>query len=303
MQAWMRAAATAAVLLPLMPVVAAAGEPKFEYRAPPDDAISGIEWKASAQAGLILTTGNSRTTTIAGGAKASRKSGKNKLELEATGAFARSSLFLASDVNGDGAISEFEVQRVSQTTTRAWAARSRYDRFLTERNALYATGLVSADKPAGKQLVAGGQVGYSRTLVKNAVHEVVVEAGYDFSYENFEGADNAISIHSARTFAGYQGKLSEDSSLSGSTEMLFNANGLDTPTGHADPLEDLRVHAKLGLNTKIYEDVSFRFGFTARYDNVPAPRPAFAIPYAEGFVPAADRLDTITEATLIVNLL
>ena len=40
---------------------AAQTDPKFEYGKAEE--VKAVEWKVSAQAGLILTTGNSRTTT------------------------------------------------------------------------------------------------------------------------------------------------------------------------------------------------------------------------------------------------
>jgi hypothetical protein len=36
---------------------------------------------------------------------------------------------------------------------------------------------------------------------------------------------------------------------------------------------------------------------------VPAPLPALGIPFASGFIPPAERLDTITDASLLVNFL
>lgn len=285
------------------PGPALADDPSFEYSEPPEEGLDGVEWKASAQAGLILTTGNSRTTTLSGGAKGSRKAGRDKLELEASGAFARSTLFLASDDNENGVIDDGEFERISQTTTRSWLLRGRYDRFLAEKDSLYVVGLASGDKPTGKSFVGGGQLGYSRILVKGDTHSVVVEAGYDFSYEDFVSSSDTLSIHSGRAQVGYEGVLSEHTGLSATTELLLNLNRLETPTGAADRLEDARLNSKVALTTRVSEEVNFRFGFTAKYDNVPAPRPPFALPYADGFAPPADRLDTITEASLIVSFL
>jgi len=49
--------------------------------------------------------------------------------------------------------------------------------------------------------------------------------------------------------------------------------------------------------------VSFRFGFSLRWDNAPSALLPLKVPFAPGFVPLADELDTKTEATLIVNFL
>jgi hypothetical protein len=211
-------------------------------------------------------------------------------------------LFLANDANGDGDIDPNEFQRLSQTSARSLQGKARYDRFLSAADALYVSAQGLTNKPAGKEFVGGGQGGYSRTAFTSARHTLVVETGYDYSFEK-PVTGKGFSNHSLRVFSGYVGKLSEDSGLDASLEGLFNVNKLDTPTGPADRFEDARVISTLALTTKLFEDMSFRFGFEARYDNVPSPMPAFTSPYQAGFVPEAQKLDTKTEATLIINFL
>jgi len=289
-------------LLLLWTAPAVADDPEFKYGKIDDvKDVKKVEWKASAQAGLIITTGNSRTTTGAAGAKASRKEGNNKFEAEANGAYARSAIWLANDDNGDGFIDQTEDSRLSSTSTRAWLVKARYDRFLTKHNSLYITALASGDKPAGKDFVGGAQAGYSRQLYKDDNHELKGEAGYDFSYENLVGDADALTIHSARLFVGYEGKVSKDTGVLGSVESLHNVNTLDAPGGEVGPFEDTRVNAMVAISTKLFENLSFRFSFTAKYDHAPAPRPPFALPFATGYTPLAEELDTKTEATLIYN--
>src|SRR5205085_711905 len=85
------------------------------------------------------------------------------------------------DVNGDVSA----LDRSPETTTNQWRARGRYDRFLTANNSAYGLGQIGADRIAGKKLIGGGQVGYSRQLVKTDAHTAVAELGYDFSYESY----------------------------------------------------------------------------------------------------------------------
>jgi hypothetical protein len=285
-------------------VPAQAGDPKYEYGKHDDvKDVKEVEWKASAQAGVIMTTGNSRTTTGAAGAKASRKEGNNKFEVEANGAYARAGIWLAEDRDASGFIEANEDDLVTRTSTRAWLLKARYDRFLTEHNSLYVTALGSGDKPAGKDFVGGGQLGYSRQLYKDDKHELKGEAGYDFSYENLVGEADALSIHSARLFVGYEGTVSKDTGVLGSVESLHNVNTLDAPGGEVGAFEDTRVNATMAITTKLFENLSFRFSFTAKYDHAPAPRPPFGTPYAADYVPLAEELDTKTEATLIYSFL
>jgi hypothetical protein len=294
--------ATSVTLVPL-----AAAQPKFEFEKVDEEQqkLDAVKYTAQVQSGLVVTTGNARTTTFSAGSNATRTDRRNKLRLDATATYVRSELFLAIDQNGDGLIQEDEITREQQTTAQAWEIKGRYDRFLTEHNSLYGLGFVSADEPAGKELIGGAQAGYSRQLYKTDKHEVVTEAGYDLTYEKYltESADDAVIIHSGRGFAGYTTKVSDETQALASVEALVNVNKLDTPSGQVDRFEDIRVNSKVELTTKLWEDVSFSFSFIAKWDAAPAPRAPFALPYAPGFVPLADELDTITKATLIINLL
>ncbi|MCP4446795.1 MAG: DUF481 domain-containing protein [Myxococcales bacterium] len=289
---------------------AEAQDPKFSHSSEEDleelkKQADKVEWKAGALAGLILTRGNARTTTLSAGAKASRKSGNNKLQIDLGGAFARSSFFRPNDANGNGAISENEYDRLSQTTARMLEGKARYDRFLSDHDALYASLQGLTNEPAGKEFTGGGQAGYSRTAFKDDKHNLVVEAGYDYSYEK-PVTDAGWSNHSLRAFAGYESKLTKDSGFDASIEGLFNVNELDVPTRPMDSVgafEDARINTQLALTTKLFEDISFRFGFAARYDNVPSPLPAFSTPFEMDYLPEAQKLDTKAEANLIISFL
>ncbi|HTM20528.1 MAG TPA: DUF481 domain-containing protein [Kofleriaceae bacterium] len=279
---------------------AAADDPKFEFGK--KEEVKAVEWKATAQAGAIYVTGNSRATTITAGANASRKAGADKLSIEGGVAYARSTVFVASDINGSGGLSEDEIQAIETTSTKSWLIKARYDRFLTEHNSLYAAARVLADEPAGKQLVGGAQAGYSRLLFKNPCNELVSEVGYDFSYENFVAPGDPVNIHSGRGFAGYTGKVRTDTEVAASGELLLNINRESTPTGTVKAFHDARFLGKAGLTTKLTGRVSFKVGFTLKFDNAPAPRPPFA-GLAYEFNAKAEKLDTITEAQLVVTLL
>jgi hypothetical protein len=266
--------------------------------------VKAVEWKATASAGMILTTGNSRALALSGSALISRRDGDDKLTLEGSGAFARSELRIAIDQNGNGTVGPDEVTRDSQTTTKNWLAKLRYDRFFAGANSAFLSGRLGADEPAGKTLYGGGQIGYSRQLFKNDVHEIISEIGYDLTYESYVSPDAPnLAIHSARVFLGYNAKLSDDTGFLANIEALFNLNSETGPTGEIDPFEDTRLTAKAALTTKLFSRVSFRFSFTAKYDNAPAPLPTFGAPYDPGFIPLADKLDAITEVALIVSFI
>src|SRR5262245_42917515 len=89
------------------PGSARADERKLEHGKPAQvQDVRRTEWTAAAEAGLVLTTGNSEPTTATGGLKASRKTGANKLAIEASGTYAKSGLRVLVDRNGNGTIDD-----------------------------------------------------------------------------------------------------------------------------------------------------------------------------------------------------
>ena len=280
--------------------------PAFEFAKPPEK--PAVEWKVQAKGGFLLTSGNTETGGGTLGLDSSRKSGQNKLSLNGDLSYGRSRILTATVV--DGVTSQ--IGRESQTTSNEWHTRGRYDRFFTPNNAAYAVALLASDKVAGKKLMGGGQVGYSRQLLKNEQHTLVAEAGYDLSFESYVAAPDTVTIQSARLFVGELFTLSKETGLSGSIEALFNLNketalNANDETGHTkgvDAFKDTRIVGKLGLTTTLRKSLSLALGFTLRYDQNPAPWPHIGdAPYVPNFVPFGDKVDTRTEATLIYTFL
>ena len=290
-------------LAALAGVAAAQPAPKFEYGKAEDvKDVKETVWTATAEAGLVLSTGNSRTTTATGGIKATRKQTKNKLAFEAAGTLTTSSDLTYDGTPGANGVSQNDFIRTDKTSAKNFTSKLRYDRFLTEHNSIFVAALAGADPIAGKDFAGGGQLGYARQLYATEQHTTSGEFGYDFSYENFAAADPAsVQIHSARAFIGHKAKLSEDTSFEGSLEALDNLNA----NAAADHFDDLRVNLGGSLSTKLTKSIAFSFSFTAKYDNAPAP---FAlIPAGEMVDPAnppeTSKIDTTTKASLIVTLL
>lgn len=299
----------------------AQSEPKFTFakqdaqkpKAPP------VEWKAQVKGGLIVTSGNSQTTNGTLGFTASRKEDGNRLSLEGGLAYGRSNVLtpvINDPVNAPTVVND--VTRQSVTTTNNWRALGRYDRFFTANNSGYASGQAAADKIAGKSFAGGGQIGYSRQLVKTDRHLLVAELGYDFSHERYVQQPmktlDPVTIHSARVFVGETLTLTQSTGATASIEGFFNLNqeakALNAGTGlpGVDAFHDTRVIGKIGFSTTLWKSLSAAVGFTLRYDQNPAPLP---IPssapagsaYAPGVQPFAEKVDTISEVTLIYTFL
>lgn len=104
------------------------------------------------------------------------------------------------------------------------------------------------------------------------------------------------------------------SAATASVEALFNLNregsapNVNTAMPGVSAFHDTRVNGKVGLTTTVFSRPSVAFGFTLRYDQNPAPRPIpsgapAGLPYATGFQPFSDSIDTLAEATLIYTFI
>ena len=305
-----RRALLGSILLAATVTSSAAAQPKFQFEKPPE---KPSDWQVQAKGGLLVTSGNSQSRNANLGLTASHQTDGNKVSLEANVAYGRSNVLVP--VIDMGVVTGLE--RDPETTTNQWKTRGRYDRFFTPNNSAYVLGQIGADRVAGKKLVGGGQVGYSRQLVKNDHHTTVAELGYDFSYESYlaDPPVDAVAIHSARVFVGELWKLTPDTGLTGSVEALFNLNKEKAPdasdstgaTNEVKAFKDTRLAGKLGLTTTLYKNLSFGFSFGLLYDQNPAPRPvpasAKGAKYAPTFHPFANKVDTLTEATLVFTFL
>jgi hypothetical protein len=289
-----------------------AADPKWEYGKPPE--VSTVLWKALINGGLVLNTGNANTLALSAGGTASRMDGKNKVQLDIGGTYARATLLTVTphDTNGGApgtmphlVIDKNDIHRKTDTTAALWQIKLRYDRFLTKNNSLYAAGLVGGNVPAGIDVAGGAQVGYSRQTIKTDMHLLVAEIGYDYTYQkNVTGHD--LSIHSGRLFSGYTLTLTKDIGLSAGIEVLCNLNSLPgyQPGTTVSPFGDTRVNGSTALTARVYKNIAFQVSFLAKYTTDPAPLPPFsAAPFAPGFVIQAEALDTVTSLSLVVTLL
>lgn len=286
------------------PRALAADPPKFEFGKAEEIKVP-VEWKASAQLGLIATTGNSETITLSGGLSASRNDGKNKVALDVNGAFGRSDVLVADPKNGDTTVAgpgDIDVQH--KLTAGNVLGKLRYDRFFTTNNSGYVTAYVGLDQPAGKDFIAGAQAGYARQIVHTPRHLLSGEVGYDYVYFDFiTPVGSSTMLHSARLFLGYTLTLNDTTAIAASVEAMINGNPVDVANVHYGFAEASRVVGKASLTTRLWKNLAFRFSFTARFDNAPAAQPALSIPYSANFLPLADKLDTLSEASLVVTFL
>jgi Protein of unknown function, DUF481 len=265
-----------------------------------------VEKKLQARGGLVQLAGNSEVLTGTLGLQGAYQEAANRYSVEAGVAYARTSVVTVVDANTNMMVDPGDLQRQDQTTSKLFQVRGRYDRFFTLNNSAYLSLQALTDQPAGKDLVAGGQVGYSRQLYKSDRNRAVAELGYDLSLERAVavGAE-LVQVHSARVFAAEELKLSDATGLFVNLEALFNLNQEKAPApdyATVAAFEDTRVNAKAGLTTQLWKNLAFGFSFGLRYDQAPAPLKAPArATFAPTYRPLARTWDTTTEASLVMT--
>jgi hypothetical protein len=276
---------------------ALAAEPTFTF-LPPDQG-TPPPWKASAQVGLHVSGGNAQAFQVTASGAVARRWTSDRLALEALGAFTRSRVDVAVDTNGTAGIGPTEVRRIVQTTAKAWTLGARYDRFLAARQSLYGAATAGGDEPAGKRLLAGVQVGYSREVLRSGPHAIVAELGYDLSHQDYVASPRALTLQSVRAFAGYELAPAPVFALRAGLELLSNLAAETSPTGRVPAFEHARISGRLEVNVKAIGFASVGVRTRVRYDSNPAPRPPPpGAAWEAGYVPLADRLDATGELVL-----
>src|SRR4051794_39182489 len=102
-----RLCGAAAAIIASVAGSAHADDPKFVFAKPEEvKDVKTVEWHATAEGGVVFQTGNSETTTATGGLRVSRKEGDNKLQIEASAAYAKASVRGGVDMNGNGTIDD-----------------------------------------------------------------------------------------------------------------------------------------------------------------------------------------------------
>lgn len=275
--------------------------PKYAFGKPDDlKDIKTVEWKANAEAGLVLTAGNSHTTTATAGVKISRKEGNNKLAIEGNATYATSTVRVINDLNGNGLIDgPNEISDQTTVTAETLNAKLRYDRFLAESDSVYIAALASRDVPAGLRSAVGGQVGYSRRLYKSKRTESLAELGYDVSRVH-QASGAPLILHSARGFVGLKSEVHTGTQIDTSLEALTNLVAVTLPTMEdGGAFQVTRVNYKLAIAAKLSKNLAAQTSVDLHYAHRPGPLPLKNL--APGFVPVADPLDVIVKATLLYS--
>lgn len=237
----------------------------------PDDAT-----EAKIQGGGLTASGNSRSLAVTSQATVRVRRGQNELSAAAAANYGRSAA-TASDP--------------MQTTIENFQGKLRYDRFVSERLALFTSLSGRRDRFQGLDLRMNLDPGLAYYFVQFPKHQLWAEAGYDLQFDirRNSAIESALAEgmrlgktktrHSARLFGGYRNNLNDN--------VTFNT-GLEYLQGLADS-DFWRLNWDLGLTAAIATRFSLATTFSLRYDHHP--------------LAGIKTTDTLTAVNLVYQLL
>lgn len=236
------------------------------------------ETHVTGELGGAFATGNSNYYTVNGLLNASHQFDKNKFTFGA-GVNVGGARALV-DTDGDG-VAETLQDEYTENVRRVFG-EARYDRFLSDKDSLYALAGAFHDKFAGYDLRSHEQVGYSRLLVKTEPTELKAELGFDVAQENYYGNEldpDYQNILAARVLLGLNHKFNDKVSFGDTFELYENV--ID--------FEDVRILNTAALTSTLSGKFSIKVSHALIFDNVPV----------DGLKP----LDQTTMVTLVATLL
>lgn len=222
----------------------------------------GVHGSVAGDLGVLITAGNSLTTSVAAGAHVDLKKKANRFRFDFVTTFA------LGDANQDGKLvwdddlSAFHIQ-----------GDLRYDRFVTPRSALYLLGGAFHDPFQHIVVRPHVQIGVSRAVAQTDKHGVVLEVGVDYALEAYgyylatetPPAVDPLHVFAGRLYGKYQLTLAPNLSFS---EELEGLPGVTT-----DPARRLsvRMNSVTALNIQLAAGVGLKVGFTAAVNFTPPP--------------------------------
>lgn len=218
------------------------------------------ESHASAQVGGALAAGNTSAFNISFGFKGHHKEDGNKLEGGMTALLGQA----VPDANGDGRVSEEERETGFVVNQRQATGHLRYDRFLGEKNSVYALAGLLIDPFAGFASRTHQQVGYSRNLLKKEHTQVLLELGFDWAQERYTPSEpprevDYQNVFAARAMVGLKHKFNDAVNVESTLEIYPNVRV--TP--------DIRVLSASDLSAKLTDQLALRTTYGLRFDNQP----------------------------------
>ena len=228
------------------------------------------------QAGALGASGNSRSLALTSMLSMRARRGENELSAAAAANYGRASAGPNAPV---------------ETTMENNQGKLRYDRFISDRFALFTSLSGRKDRFQGLDLRLNLDPGLAYYFIQDPKHQLWGEAGYDLQFDIRRNAAIQASIdagqpldktnvrHSARLFAGYRNNLNDNVTFNTGVEYL---QGLQET-------KFWRFNWDVGLTAAIAKHFALAGTFSLRYDNSP--------------LPGVQTTDTLTAVNLVYTLL
>lgn len=240
----------------------------------PEEVVDETVIKVSA--GGFLSTGNARSMAATAAGQTRIRRGDNQYSVDVAANFAKAAASPMVPL---------------EKTVENYQGRIRYDRFLSERWAVFVSESGRHDRFQGLDLRLNFDPGLAYYFWIEAKQHLWLEGGYDLQYDLRSDAAIAASLadgtvvektevrHAARAFLGYDNNLNE--------AVTFDT-GLEYIQAFADT-NNFRLNWVTGVTSAFSKSFSFATTFTLRYDNNP--------------LPGVEKLDTITAVSLVYTML
>ena len=191
-------------------------------------------WKNESQAGVVVTSGNTDTSSLSGAEIASYEFGSNILKISAAYLYLKN----AGVVSG-----------------KSWSLGLRYERILNEKFSVFAGELVEGNQFAGVNQRYSTDLGAKYTIVKEDALTWFAEGGYRYAKENLTFVSRSRNY--GRAYTEVEKKFSPTVSAKYWVEYLPNF------TDSAD----WQLNTELSLSAAISSIFSVKSAYLLKYDN------------------------------------
>lgn len=252
-------------------------------------------WYDQAEVSLVLTTGNSQTSTFGVKNRLERLFSDSKLSLDAGGIRVETR---STERSAIGTPEDFEIVEQSDTrpTTENYFAALRYDREFSDRGYAYGSGGWVRNRFAGVDNRWTGAAGIGRTFIET--ERTAFQADLAATVTSEEPV-----VGDAESFAGLRLTWDLGHQLTGTTKLT----SLLVVDENLSNTEDLRAEFDNSVAVDISDRLALKTGIKLLFDNLPALqevplRPAPGEPPTATVLVPLDELDTQVTVALIITV-
>jgi hypothetical protein len=255
-----------------------------------------LGWKDRAELALVITGGNSSTSTFGFRNLLSRIWTDAELHIEAAGLRTETATVTATPVGTS--IDDYVIDResVSAVTAENYLARAKYDRQIRPRLFVFASGGWDRNEFAGIESRYYGAGGVGNIWYDREDFRWRTDYGVSITQQD-------ETVGDSQTFAGLRFSSDFMRKLSAST----TATNLTIADENLDDTSDLRIDSLTGLEVAMSSHLAIKVSLRLLFDNVPSFLEAELLTPGSGLptgilVPVqAEELDTIFNVALVVN--